>query len=172
MIDINKFKVFNTEQKQIPVMLPSTKGAAFRVSLEEVIENVSLTYNKNRKIWYLINPKLAQEHGIFPTYVSDIYHAVTDKDQEFLIPVTKGWNGENTDYSSSLMAMIVAAEKSWVRRTGVEDDIHQYKVVHLNRKPKFHHTMDECLESAFQNRIFEKSSDLKNKITEIEEEFD
>jgi hypothetical protein len=168
MIDIEKFTV--KKEQRIPVMLPSKKGKAFRVDKDDVIENVLLTYNQAKKSWYFVSPELAEEHEISPIYISDIYHAVTNKNEDFLIPVTRGWNGKHTDFSESLTEMIEASFNQWVTRTGVENEIHQYETIKLNKKPQFKKTMEECLESAFNNRLIEKTSDLKKSVRIVEED--
>jgi hypothetical protein len=168
MIEIEKYRA--SKEQRIPVMLPSKKGIAFRVDKDDVIENVLLTYNQAKKSWYLVNSKLEDEHEISPIYISDIYHAVTNKNEDFLIPVTRGWNGKHTDFSESLIEMIEESFNHWVTRTGVENDIHQYKTVKLNKNPEFKKTIEECLESAFKNRQIEDVNNFKKRVPVIEDD--
>jgi hypothetical protein len=157
MINIEDFKA--PDAPRIPVMLPSTKESSFRVDDNDFIEKVLLTYDGKR--WYLVSKEMLEDYDIQNVQVSDIYHAVTNDGQEFLVPVTKGWDGKGSTLSESLTEMIAESADNWVSRTGKEGNAHKYEIVKLNKKPRFKMTIYECLESAFNNRLIENENDLK-----------
>jgi hypothetical protein len=173
--DIELFKA--PKKPKIPMMLPSTTGSAFRVNSEEYIDDVLLVYVDNK--WHLVSSEIFENYEIKGVQCSDIYHAVTNDGEEFLIPVTKGWNGKGSTLSESLTEMVIAATERWICRTGFNNIAHEYEISNLNKKPKFKHTIEECLKRSLKNRLILNEDDVKKinqkkkinpVVKEIEEE--
>jgi hypothetical protein len=175
MLNIEDFKA--ADRPRVPVMLPTKTGSSFRVSDGEFLERVLLTYDGNH--WYLVTQEMLEEHNMQNVNISNLYHAITNDGQEFLIPVTKGWDGKGSTLSESLTELITESADNWIRRIGVIHGSHEYEIVKLNKKPRFKMTIEECFDSAFKNRVIQNENDLKKlqakekkKSTRVVEEID
>jgi hypothetical protein len=132
---------FIQKKDSMPVMLPPVK-IPFRVHQEEVLENVLLHYNNDRKRWYLVDNDLAEEQAL----------------------LTKSSNGFPNVWSIELEKMIRIAKNEWTIRYK-DGDSAEFDTCDIGKTPKWHKkNVIECVELAFQGRMIETLDEAQRSI--------
>ncbi len=154
---------FIQKKDSMPVMLPPVK-IPFRVHQDEVLENVLLHYNNDRKRWYLVDNDLAEEQSLLNVAPGDIYLATTETGDLFLLPVTKSSNGFPNVWSIELEKMIRIAKNEWTIRYK-DGDSAEFDTCDIGKTPKWHKkNIVECVELAFQGRMIETLEEAQRYI--------
>jgi hypothetical protein len=159
--------------KEFPVMLPR-EGQPFRVHTTEVKRDIWLT--RRDSVWYVVGHELAKSRKISSVNISDLYFGVYENGDEFIIPVTRCYNGKGNSFTHSLMEIIEKAKVRWMIRTATFDDEYRAKPAKgADPKPHWESDFGESLNYAFDDtRRIDKFSDIfpkSNKENMYEEEY-
>lgn len=170
MVDINSCIASSTYLKntasRIRVMLPKF-NKPFRVHPTEFKANLWVYYCRERSDWFLVNTKLAQSGEFECVELANLYLAMYEDGEMFLIPQTIGSNGKGNSYSRSLDEIIDSARKTWMCRTSVDKNNKRHLASvnsRIKTKPEWDLTIDECLMNAFEDKIIKSPKQFKSDI--------